>query len=145
MNTLDKADKNRIIHENDDSLNKTFVCTGIVGEGTIVTFDSANSGQVKAAAATDFPLGFVTVANKAAATKVTVSLNARAIVYAQVGENVALGEFIKAHSTDANGYTKFGEADTAGDYALGMALETLTTGNSGEFILFNQPFVIAGA
>jgi hypothetical protein len=142
MYTLQQADKNRIIHELPDNLNKTFICTGVVGAGTIVTFDGANVGQVKAAAATDFPLGFVTVGNKEAETKVTVSLNARAIVRAEVGENVALGEFIKAHSTDANGYTKFGEADTAGDYALGMALETLTTGNSGEFILFNQPFVI---
>lgn len=144
MYTLEQAAKNRIIFELPDNLNKAFVATGVVGAGTIVTFDGANPGQVKAAAATDYPIGFVTVQNKVAGEKATVSLFARAILRAEAGENVTVGDFIKVHSVDST-FTKFGEADTTGDHAIGMALETLTTGNSGEFLIFNQPFVIPGA
>lgn len=137
MQTLDTTPKNKLPFEMDYNFNKCFKATVVLPLAATVMFDT--SGEVVPCTTdTDYPLGTVTVPADKVGDKVTVAINARAVVRAEATVALAVGDRVSVDGVDAANNTKYKKA-AAGKVAVGYALEPIAVGATGEIAIYYQP------
>lgn len=129
------------------AINHAFVCDEVLPKGTAVKL--LPTGKVaKTEAASDTPIGYVTVANKAAEEKVTVATTFLAVLNVTADGAVAVGDPVYGSGThtDGNGVkTPQYKVAVDGDNVTGVAL---TAGADNATIgvgIFRVPYVLVSA
>jgi hypothetical protein len=116
-----------------------FICDAQIIKGTIVNLKAANVGVVEIADAVgDFPIGVVSVGNKAIDERITVKTPFVAVETCIADGGVDYGELVSASGIDGDGRQKAATLAETG-YAFGIALSTADTGNEVTIGVFRMP------
>lgn len=126
MYTLDKSGATKVTHEMGSIIALRFDSDSTLEVGAVVTL-LANGKIKEADAATELPLGYVTVKNtKYDEGGYTVHTNFAAVVTMVANGAVTTGNEVSVTDFDTTNEVSQGTVSTSGDFVSGVALETVT-------------------